>query len=159
MSGTKPSTALLQLKLFLAFMAPLYAMAAEQTIRRVTSPQDLPIVTWAFILGAAILGWAVADLDKLAELSNTEGKTKYEIAKQRISFVKSVVASVVAGIGIFFLGKTAPSLLLTVMGIQQTSTPEIPEMALLMGVAVAGYMGTRFWQRAEERLTGKKQNE
>lgn len=139
--------------LWLAIL-PLAAWA--QTVSpKVNSPLELPWTAWAFIAAFAIGGWVVADLDKVAELWNLEGKSPFEKVKARFVLVKAIVASLLAGISTYFVGKVVPGFLLTMMGMAPapgSPTPEIPEMLLFLAVTSAGYMGARWWDMLEKRM-------
>lgn len=144
---------LLRVKVALVAAMPIAAYAAEQTIHRM-SASSLSGLTWMFVVGFALLGWAVADLDKVADLWSVEGQSARELLKARLVLVKTIAASTLAGICMFFLGKLAPGLLIAMLGVQAV-TPEIPEMLLLIFTAGAGYMGSRWWDWFEARFFKK----
>lgn len=145
---------ILRIKVALIAFAPVAAWAGEQVLRRAGSAESVTPWTWFFILAFALLGWMVADLDKVAELWNLEGKSPVERVRARLVFVKNVATALLAGVIAFFFGRLFPGLVLGLMGVQ-TSAPEIPEMALLLATAFAGYMGARFFAWLELKLTGK----
>lgn len=144
---------LLQAKVAIIGATPFAAYAAEQAIRA-TSPSNLSPLTWFFIFSFAWLGWAVSELDKVAELWNIDGKKPHEIWKARLAFGKGIAASALAGLCMFFIGKQAPGLLLTIMGVKVETTPEVPEMIVLIFTAGAGYMGVRWFDWLERRFFG-----
>lgn len=145
------SEPLLQAKAAIVAFTPLLAHAAgEQLALRAES---LSPTTWFFIVLFSLLGWIVSDLDKVAELWNLEGKTLHERVRARLVLAKTVGAALLAGVCMFFLGKLAPGVLLGMLGVAGGAR-ELPEMGLLIGTAVAGYMGARFFDWLERRLTG-----
>lgn len=148
------AASMLRVKAALVAASPFAAYAAEQTIHRLSTEAISPW-TWLFIAGFALLGWVVSELDKVAELWNLEGRALHERVKARLVFVKSLAAALLAGVIAFFLGKLAPAWLLGAMGVKADAPPEIPEMALLLGAAFAGYMGARWFAWLELKLTGK----
>jgi hypothetical protein len=144
------SPLLLRFKVALIASTPIVAWAAAEQISR-ASASSLPAVTWMFMIGFSLIGWAVADLDKVAELWDTEGHSAYELWKVRLTLLKTIAASIAAGILMFFLGKLAPAMLVGMLGLQGP-TPEVPEMLLLIFTAGAGYMGTRWFDWFEARF-------
>jgi hypothetical protein len=108
-----------------------------------SSLEQLTALTWVFIIGFSSLGWAVAELDKLAELWDTEGKKSVEIWRSRLTIMRDILGSIGAGIFVFFMGKITPGWLVSSLGASVSKMPEIPEMLLFIGVAVAGYSGSK----------------
>jgi hypothetical protein len=145
---------MLRAKVLLASAAPIAAYAAEQAVHR-GSASSLSALAWTFIIVFSLLGWAVADLDKVADLWAAEGQSAREAWKARLVLVKTIAASVLAGICMFFLGKLAPGFLLGMMGGSSHMAPEIPEMLLLIFTAGAGYMGSRWWDWFEAKFFKK----
>lgn len=141
---------LLRIKVGLICCVPFAAYAAEQTMRNL-SAENLSALTWSFIFGFAMLGWAVADLDKVAELWKSDG-TDYDKWKRRFSLAKGIAASNTAGVLMFFLGKLSPGVALSMLGVDAPSK-EMPEMLLLIFTTGAGYMGTRWFDWLEKRIT------
>lgn len=126
---------------------PLAAMA-EQTTRGM-SPQDIPFWTWVFIAFFANLGWAVAELDKLADLLVNDGRPRREYVRALLKFVQTWLASGLAAIGVYFIAKSSPGWL----GFQD----EVPEMLALLGVAAGGYGGVQTLEWLKLRLFGASQ--
>lgn len=143
---------LLQAKVAIIAATPLAAWAAEQTMR--SSASELSALTWLFIVGFSFLGWAVSDLDKVAELWNVSGKNAYEIWKLRFTLAKTIAASAAAGVCMFFLGSLAPSIALSLLGVQASGS-QIPEMLLLIFTTGAGYMGARWFDWFEKKFFTK----
>jgi hypothetical protein len=139
----------LRVKVALVAATPPLAMAAEQ-VRAVTPVEQISILTWLFILVFAMIGWAVADVDKLAELWNVEGMRKYDYILARLKLLKTIIGSLAAGVFTYFIGKISPAFLATVMGLkfENGKPPELHEFLLLIMVAGAGYLGSRWFERA-----------
>lgn len=153
------SLQLLYAKGLLMLLAPGFAWAAEQTIQQVArrgSIEAVTLTTWAFLLAFSMLGWAVSELDKVAELWNTDGRTRYELMRERLTLLKTVAASLAAGMLVYFLGQEAPAIFLRVIGIPEAAPGgnpvAIPEMVLFVLVAGAGYMGARWFAWLEARF-------
>jgi len=108
------------------------------------------------VLFFALLGWGIADLDKVAELWNPALGNSYQVWKARLSLYKAILASIGAGIGTFFLCKLAPAMFLPMFNLKTAdgTTPEIPEMIIMLVVAGAGFMGARWWTTFERKVTG-----
>jgi hypothetical protein len=146
------SPALLRLKVILVACTPFAAWAAAEISR--TSVSALPAMTWMFIVLFSMIGWAVADLDKVAELWDTEGHSAHELWKVRLTLLKTIAASIAAGIFMFFIGKLAPGAMVGALGVQ-AAAPELPEMLLLIFTAGAGYMGSRWFDWLEAKVFKK----
>lgn len=151
-----PSLPLLYAKATLMLMAPGLAYAAQETVQQVArsgSLEAVTLTTWAFLVAFSLLGWAVSELDKVAELWNTDGRSRYELMKERLKLLKTVAASLAAGMLVYFLGLEAPAIFLRVIGIQDGPNPiQMPEMVLFVFVAGAGYMGARWFAWLEAKF-------
>lgn len=148
----------LRVKVALVALSPLFAYGAEAQIQR-HAAESVSGWTWFFVFAFSALGWVVSEVDKVAELWNLDGRTIYERVKVRLVLFKTVAASAFAGVATFFIGKIAPDILLWALGVdaKTRSTPEIPEMLLLLAAAFAGYMGARWFAWMETKITGKVQ--
>ena len=113
---------------------------------------QLTALTWVFIIGFSLLGWAVAELDKLAELWDTEGKKSVEIWRYRLTVVRDILGSIGAGIFVFFMGKVTPGWLVSSLGASVAKAPEVPEMLLFIGVAIAGYSGSKIFKWVQGKV-------
>lgn len=149
----------LKLKAALILATPALAWAADATVQHVARTGSIETVTslqWAFIVGFAMLGWSVSELDKIAELWNLDGKTNYEKAKERLKLLKGVAASNAAGIVLYFLSQSAPSFLLRMIGVAEASPGSVvsamPEMVAFVFVAAGGYLGARVFTWFERKL-------
>lgn len=141
----------LRLKAALVLCTPALAYAAEEVVQhtRRGSLEEIPAITWLFLAGFSMLGWAVSELDKVAELWNTDGRSRYEIWKQRLALLKGVAASNAAGLLIYIMGSAAPAFFFRAIGVQ--GSPEFPEMVLFVFVSGAGYMGVRWFAWVERK--------
>ena len=155
---------LLYAKAILMLLTPGLAMAAEQTIQQAARRGSIEAVTawtWAFLFGFSMLGWAVSELDKVAELWNVDGRSKYELMRERLKLLKTIAASIAAGILVYFLGQEAPGFFLRAIGVAQAADvgpgAVIPEMVLFVFVAGAGYMGARWFAWVEIKFFGARQ--
>lgn len=152
--NTRPvSLLLLRLKVALICCAPWLAYAAEvvQQHARRGAFDEVPAITWWFIAGFSLLGWTVSEVDKAAELWNTEGLTKYQVWKARLGLFKSVAASCAAGLLVYMLGSAAPKIFLRMIGVDAAGA-EMPEMFLFVFISGAGYMGARWFAWLERKL-------
>lgn len=142
-------------KAALLAITPILAHAADNVMAQLAlrgSLEDLSALTWFFLAFFSLLGWIVADLDKLAELWDTDGKTMAEKVRERLKLCKGVAGSLVAGMSIYFLGRHAPGVFLGAIGLQ--GEVYLPEMVLFVFVTMGGYMGTRFWAWFERKYFG-----
>lgn len=140
-----------RVKAGLVAATPPLAYAAEQAQIALASPVEaISALTWLFIVVFALIGWAVADVDKIAELWNVDGQGKYQLMVTRLKLLKTVLGSLAAGVFTYFIGKISPAFLATVMGLKFESgkPPEIHEFLLLILVAGAGWLGSRWFERA-----------
>lgn len=135
---------LLRVKIGLACLTPIAAYAADQAIHRVES---ITLWTWFFILMFSTIGWAVKDLDRVAEWWNTEGRKVAEIVKARLGIIQSLTASNGAGICTYLSANTLPGWLDMKEG--------FPEFAIFVAVTVAGFYGTAWFQRASKKMFGR----
>lgn len=138
-----------------ALLTAAWAYALEQRATAVVTEEG---VAWSMIAGIilfSLLGWAIADLDKLAELWNPVNSAAYERKKISFSIIKGGLASLGAGAATFIIGTYLPALLLPGLGLKTASgtAPEIPEMVLLLLSAGAAFGGSRWWSRWEEKAT------
>lgn len=140
---------LLRAKVALVASWPVLAYGASRL-----DAESISAWTWAFILGFSLLGWVVSDLDKVAELWNLEGKSMYERVRARFVLLKTIAAAEFAGVSTFFLGKLFPAAFLSMMSVKPEQAPELPEMALMLAAAFAGYMGARWFALIERKLLG-----
>lgn len=145
------SVPLLRAKVALVAAWPALAWGASRL-----DAESISAWGWAFILVFSLLGWIVSDLDKVAELWNVAGKSAYERVRGALVLVKTIAASLLAGVSTFFIGKFFPALFLSMLGVKPETSPELPEMALLLAAAFAGYMGARWFALLEKKLTGKE---
>lgn len=163
MSESRPAVLplLARTKALLVCMVPGFAWAGEATVQQVARNGSIEAVTWvqwAFIVGFALMGWTVSELDKVAELWNLDGRTKLELMRERLKLLKSVAASELAGVMTYFLGGAAPGFFLRVIGVDQAQAggqqiaAEFPDMVLFVFVAGAGYMGARWFAWLEARF-------
>jgi hypothetical protein len=157
------SLLLLRVKAALILATPGLAMAAEQAMLAAARRGGLEAVSvwqWFFLFAFSMLGWAVSELDKVAELWNVEGRSKYELMKERLKLLKTVAASIAAGSCVYLLGQEAPAFFLRAIGVAEASTggasPAIPEMVLFVFVAGAGYMGARWFAWLEAKFFGPR---
>jgi hypothetical protein len=142
-------------KLVLCLLIPVFAAFAaevESIETKQDSIQQLTALTWVFIIGFSLLGWAVAELDKLAELWDTEGKKSVEIWRYRLTIARDILGSVGAGIFVFFMGRITPGWMVSALGASVAKAPEIPEMLLFIGVAVAGYSGSKIFNWIQSKV-------
>lgn len=156
MTSESRRLSILRVKVALLISAPLLAWAAggaAQAARRVPF-DDVPLITWLFIVGFALLGWAVSEIDKLAELWNVDGHSPYEIWKARFGLIKGFAASCAAGLLVYMLGTAAPKVFLRVIGVDIPNA-EMPEMFLFVFVSGAGYMGVRWFAWFESKVFNK----
>lgn len=140
---------ILRVKACLVAATPLLAAAAQHTMR-VSPLESISLLTWSFIVLFALIGWAAADVDKVAELWNVGDGTKYQQVLARLKLLKTIIGSLAAGIFTYFLGKVAPGPLVSMMGLkfEDARPPEIHEFILLILVAGAGWLGSRWFERA-----------
>ena len=139
-------------KIVLLALTPPLAIAAEQTmaVARAASPlESISLLTWFFILLFTLIGWAVADVDRIAELWNTGDGTKYQQVLARLKLLKTILGSLAAGVFTYFLGKIAPAFLIGAMGLkfEAGQPPELHEFILLMLCCGAGWLGSRWFER------------
>ncbi len=140
-----------RVKAGLVAATPPLAYAAEQVQLAAASPVEaISALTWLFIVVFALIGWAVADVDRVAELWNVEGATKYQVVLARLKLFKSVLASLAAGVFTYFIGKISPAFLAQAMGLkfEGGKPPELHEFILLILVAGAAWLGSRWFERA-----------
>jgi hypothetical protein len=144
------SPRILRVKVALVCATPLLAIAAERAMLRVSPLEEISLLTWFFIVLFALIGWAVADVDRIAELWNVGDGTKYQQVLARLKLLKSMLGSLAAGVFTYFLGKVAPGPLVSMMGLKFESghPPELHEFVLLILVAGAGWLGSRWFERA-----------
>lgn len=150
--STRPcSPHILRVKVALVASTPPLAFAAEQAMRVAASPlEEISLLTWFFIVLFATIGWAVADVDKVAELWNVADGSKYQQMLARLRLLKTVIGSQAAGVFTYFLGKISPGFLVSALGVkfEDGRPPEIHEFLLLIFVAGAGWLGSRWFERA-----------
>ena len=140
-SATQP---LLLLAKVLAVLLTLSTAARAQDVLRNVDPATLPWWTWGFITAFATMGWAIAELDKMAEILFPEGLTPKQRAQAAFKFAQGYLASGVAGVGIYFVAKVSPGWI----GMKG----DIPEMIILLLVTAAAYGGTRFLNSVLTRI-------
>jgi hypothetical protein len=148
---------LLVTKFIFAGALPIAAWAAGHTVPSPETIHAIGVGMWFWIVTFSLLGWAMADLDKVAEVWNPaiEGRF-YEKMKECLKLYKGILASVGAGIATFVVTDLAPGPVMTAFGLRMAdgSVPRIPAMAALLLVAGAGYMGSRWWARFETKIPG-----
>jgi amino acid transporter len=140
---------------------PALAWAAtEQHALRTTTLDSMSVFVWAAIVFFSLIGWAVNDLDHIAELWK-DGENAYEKWKERMKLSKGVIASFAAGIFTYFICKTAPGPILGMAGLKPIDGHpiEIPEMIIFILVTGGAYMGTRWFAAVERKLTGKSKDD
>lgn len=137
-------------KAVLVAMTPPLAYAAEQTMLRASPLEEISILTWVAIIVFATIGWIVYDVDRVADLWNEEHDTRYKRIVARLKLFKSIIGSQAAGVFTYFGGKVAPGMFVTLMGLKTDGghPPEIHEFLLLILVAGAGWLGSRWFERA-----------
>lgn len=128
---------LFSMKVILAALLWPAAVLADEIMRNV-DPATLPWWTWAFITAFASVGWAIAELDKMADIIFPEGLTPRARLVAALKFSQGYLASGFAGVGIYFIAKVSPGWI----GMKG----EVPEMIVLLLVTAGGYGGTRFLQ-------------
>lgn len=123
------------------------ASKAEELMHNV-DPASLPWWTWAFITAFASVGWAIAELDKMADIIFPEGLTPRQRMAATLKFSQGYLASGFAGVGIYFIAKVAP----TWIGMRGY----VPEMIVLLMVTAGDYGGARFlqWMLARMGMAG-----
>lgn len=126
---------LLLLKAWLFLVTVTTAAWAQERMSHV-DPADLAWWTWGFIFVFASIGWAIAELDKMAEILFPEGLSPRQRAEVALKFAKGYIASLFAGVGMYFVTKVAPGWI--------GMTGEIPEMIALILVTASAFGGTRF---------------
>lgn len=144
------SAPILRVKVALVCATPLLALAAQRAMPRASPLEEISFLTWFFIVLFALIGWAVADVDKVAELWNVDGQGRYHQILARLRLLKTIIGSLAAGVFTYFLGKIAPAFLIGAMGLKFESgqPPELHEFVLLILVAGAGWLGSRWFERA-----------
>lgn len=149
---------LLQVKMTLIAFTPALAWAVTE--QSILDLDGMSLVTWIAVAFFSVVGWAVNDLDKVAELWKP-GENKYEQWKERMKLLKGVIASFAAGIFTFFIGKAAPGPVLAMLGLKHAdgTVPQIPEMILFVLVTGGAYMGTRWFAALEKKVSGKSKDE
>ena len=127
---------------------PVLAVAAERV--HVSPLEEISALTWFFIVLFAAIGWAVADIDKVAELWNVDGQGKYQQMLARLKLVKSIIGSLAAGIFTYFLAKLSPAFIVGAMGLKLSDgrEPQLHEFVILILVAGAGWLGSRWFEKA-----------
>jgi hypothetical protein len=108
---------------------------AADVLRNV-DPANLPFMTWAFITAFSVVGWAIAELDKLVDIVFPEGITARQRFAASLKFGQGFLASGFAGVGTYFVAKVSPAWI----GMQG----DVPEMIILLMVTTAAFGGTRF---------------
>lgn len=151
------SLLLLRVKATLILACPVLAYGADNAVQRAAEHGSLAAVsalTWLALAGFSLLGWCVSELDKVAELWNTDGRSQYEIWRERLKLLKGVAASLAAGMLVYFLGQGAPGFLLRSIGVPESSgiSAQVPEMVLFVFVSGAGYMGVRWFAWVEAKF-------
>lgn len=134
----------------LALIPALAWAAAQQQVASVGSPlEEISWVSWLAMIVFAFIGWAVNDVDKLAELWNEEAATPYLRILARLKLLKTIIGSLAAGVFTYLLGKVAPGPVISMMGLKFTDgqPPQIHEFVLLLLVAGAAWQGARWFER------------
>lgn len=126
---------LLNVKLLLLISTWSAAAMAAEVLRNV-DPAALPWWTWAFITAFSTIGWAISELDKMADILFPDGLTAKQRAEAALKFTKGYIASGFAGVGIYFVAKVAPGWI--------NMQGDVPEMIILLLVTASSYGGTRF---------------
>lgn len=160
-SRLRLSLLLLKIKAGMLSIVPLMAYGADQTVQNVGRAGSIEAVStlqWAFLFGFSMMGWAVSELDKLAELWNVDGKSPYEVWRERLKLLKGIAAACAAGMLIYFLGQAAPGVFLRMIGIDSANaqgvTTQFPDMVLFVFVSGGGYMGARWFAWLERKFFG-----
>lgn len=134
----------------IAASVPALAWAAEQRMLAVVSPlEEISAISWVAMVFFSLVGWAVADIDKLAELWNLGDGTPYHRAKERLRLLKTILGSITAGVFTYWLGKISPEFVFRAMNLQLPNgqAPEIHEFLLLIACAGAGWQGARWFEK------------
>ena len=126
---------LFKFKFAVALLTPWLAQAAEQKLHDL-DPAQIAWWTWGFILFFALIGWSISELDKLADVLVRDDKTRRDYIVGCLKVAQSAIASVAAGIGVYFAAKISPEY----FGVSES----MPEMLILLAVALAGYGGVGF---------------
>lgn len=129
--------------------------AQAQHVLKQVDPADLAWWTWGFIVLFSAIGWAIAELDKLAEILEPEGLTRQQHMRAKLKYGQGFVASQAAGVSAYFLAKIAPAAATSTGFI--TVNGNLPEMAILLMVFAAGFGGIRFVQALSNRWTPGQQ--
>ncbi len=85
--------------IWIAFLPAAYA--AEQTTRLV-DPQDLPLATWAWVVGLSFLGWFASSAVGLALWHNGTPGTRYAILGRLATCIIAGVSAQLIGIYMAF---------------------------------------------------------
>jgi hypothetical protein len=144
---------LFRIKLLLLALLPLAAWAATATTAPVDPLEQITFWQWARVIMFTLFGWAIQDLDKIAELRNPAFTSAYEKWREILKLWKGIFASLGAGIATFFIAEIAPAMFLPMLGLKTAdgSVPEIPDMFVLLLCAGAGWEGARWWTRFEQK--------
>lgn len=136
---------LLFAKAVICAVVPLAAYAAEQTIARVEL-EAIGAWTWFFLFMFSSAGWAVMQLDTLADWFPDQplatSADERALWRRRLGVVlKPFIAANCAGVLFYFLAAVAPKMI----GWQA----EAPEMLVFIGVFFAAMGGLKFleWVR------------
>ena len=109
---------------------PLLSLAAEQTIRR-ADPTMLPWITWALVVGLALVGYLASSAEHLFGWLDNRGWTWFGQVVQRF------FAALGAGVLSFLMGLYL----------------ELPMLACVIGVMPSAYMGEHYLRKLGERRT------
>lgn len=116
---------------FAALLAVATAAAATEQQKLLTDPALVPWLTWLWVVALSAIGWAASSLATLA------GWVDGSMA-DRLKIIQGVIASVLAGVVAFLLGKYAA----------------VPELLVFLGVAGAGFMGEKYLLPLFQRILG-----
>src|SRR3990167_4458629 len=103
---------LFRLKVLLLALLPLAAWAATATTAPVDPLEQITFWQWARVIMFTLFGWAIQDLDKIAELWNPAFVSAYEKSREALKLWKGVLASLGAGVATFFIAEIAPAMFL-----------------------------------------------
>lgn len=134
----------------IAASIPALAWAQQKMLAVATSPlEEISAISWAGMIFFSLAGWAVADIDKLAELWNAGDGTAYHRALTRLKLLKTLLGSLLAGVFTYWLGKISPEFIFRAMNLQlpEGRAPEIHEFLLLIACAGAGWQGARWFEK------------
>lgn len=103
------------------------AVLAEQSVK-VVDPQNVPWVTWLWVLGLSVGGWFASSAPNLANWQDGAG---LELVRKRLTVLQGFVCALLAGCVAFLLAL-------------YTGLPNLPAF---LGVLFAAYGGDKYLAR------------